>query len=95
MSATTQTGGVVPPLLKEAWPRNTSKHAARAAGVAFETARDWVRGRSRPLAETLLEMAARDDAMADALRRRLDDMRADRACATAPMDRAPPVTVTR
>ncbi len=79
MSATTQAGGAVPPLLREAWPRHAAKMAARAAGCAFETARDWVRGRSIPSAETLLRMAENDEAMAAALRRRLDAALRDRS----------------
>ena len=93
MSATTHKGGSIPPLLRDAWPRHTAKRAACAAGVCVETARDWVRGKSRPLAETLLRMAAKDEAMAAALRRRLDDTRAPAARPHAPRDGAAPDAV--
>lgn len=83
MSASAARGGAIPPLLREAWPRHGAKLAARAAGVAYETARDWMRGRSIPNAETLLLMAERDEALAAALARRLDTARRDRAAADA------------
>lgn len=83
MSASAEKGGAVPPLLREAWPRHGAKLAARAAGCAYETARDWMRGRSIPNAETLLRMAHRDEALAAALARRLDAARRDRAAADA------------
>ena len=95
MNATSGKGGPIPSLLRDAWPRHTSKLAARAAGVAFETSRDWVRGHSRPLAETLLRMAANDDAMAEALRRRLDDLRADHKGGAASVARPAAVPVSR
>lgn len=83
MSATTEAGASIPPLLREAWPRHGAKLAARAAGCAYETARDWMRGRSIPSAATLLLMAERDEALAAALARRLDAARGDRAAADA------------
>lgn len=94
MNATAPDGHDVPHLLRDAWPRHTVKCAARAADVPVETSRNWLRGRARPLAETLLRMAARDEAMAAALRRRLDDMRADRARAAGPMAGATADAVT-
>lgn len=83
MNATLPKGHDVPALLRDAWRNHTAKRAAQAADVSHETARNWLRGRGRPLAETLLRMAARDEAMAAALARRLDDLRADRACEAA------------
>ena len=77
--ATAQRGANIPPLLRDAWPRHGAKLAARAAGVAYETARDWMRGRSIPSAATLLLMAERDEALAAALARRLAAARRDRA----------------
>ncbi len=86
MSATNASaakGHDVPNLLRRAWPRDTAKLAACAADVPHETARHWLRGRARPLAETLLRMAERDEAMAAALAARLDDTRRDHAAARA------------
>lgn len=83
MSATASKGHDVPALLREAWPRHTAKRAAIAANVPHETARNWLRDRARPLAETLLTMADRDENMAAALARRLDAARGNRAAATS------------
>jgi hypothetical protein len=73
--------GRVAPLLRDAWRRHTAKRAAIAAGVSYETARNWVKGRASASAETLLRMAERDEAMAAALMRRLDAHSATRAAA--------------
>jgi len=87
MSATTQTPRIrvadTASILRAAYPAHGAKLAARAAGVAYETARDWMRGRSIPSAATLLLMADRDEALAAALARRLAAARGDRA-ATGP-----------
>ena len=72
MIATTHPGRVVPHLLRRAWPRHAAKRAASAANVPLETARNWVRGRAAMTAETLIRMAARDEALASALMRGLD-----------------------
>ena len=82
-SASAAKGHDVPNLLRAAWGRDTAKRAALAANVPHETARNWLRGRARPLAETLLRMAERDEAMAAALSTRLDALRADRAASRA------------
>ena len=59
-------------LLAEAYPQNTAKLAARAAGVSHRTAEAWTTGRRSPAADILLRMATRCDAMAAALERYLD-----------------------
>lgn len=82
-SASAQSGRDVPDLFRAAWRNHTAKRAARAADVPVETARNWLRGRARPLAETLLRMAERDEALADALARRLDDTRRHRTASAA------------
>lgn len=96
--ATAEAGHDVPSLMREAWPRHTAKRGAIAADVPHETARNWLRRRARPLADALLRMADNDEAMAAALRRRLDAARADRDArstdARGPMDRRPPAAVT-
>lgn len=76
MSATAQKGHFLPPLLREAYPRHTVKMVERQADVPHETARNWVRGKAVPSAETLLRWAARCEAMAAALRRTIDAERA-------------------
>jgi hypothetical protein len=76
--ATAQTGHDVPPLLRDAYPRHAAKMAANAAGVPIETARNWIRGRAVPSADTLLRMADTCDRMAAALERLLDARRAAR-----------------
>jgi hypothetical protein len=58
-------------LLREVWPRHTAKRAAAAAEAPADTARAWVIGRTCPSAATLLAMAARSEALAAALQRRL------------------------
>jgi hypothetical protein len=73
MSATTAKGQILPALLRAAYPRHTAKLAARAACVPLETARNWVRGRAAPPADTLLRWAARCDALANALETYLED----------------------
>ena len=78
-SASGFNGHDVPNLLRSAWATHTAKRAARAADVPVETARNWLRGRARPLAETLLRMAERDEQLAEALARRLADARRYRA----------------
>lgn len=71
---TVLSGRDVPGILRAAWPTHTAKRAARAADVPVETSRNWLRGRGRPLAETLLRMAERNDALRAALIRRLEAM---------------------
>lgn len=75
MTATTEKGHFLPPLFREAFPRHTVKMVERGANVPHETARNWVRGKAVPSAETLLGWAARCDALADALQRTLDARR--------------------
>lgn len=65
-------------LLRDAFPRHTAKRAARAAGAPLATAKAWAAGRFVPSADTLLRMADRDDAFADALERLLHERRAAR-----------------
>lgn len=68
MSATAQTTRLhVAGLLRRAWPRNTAKHAAGAAGLSVRTAQAWVAERFTPSAETLLLMAHRNDQLRAAL----------------------------
>lgn len=93
MIATSKAGHFLPPLIRDAYPRDTSKRAAIAADVPHETARNWVRGKACPSADTLLLWAARCDAMAAALERLLDDRRAARLAgpsAAAPVAPVPP-----
>lgn len=66
-------------LIAEAYPRDTAKLAARAAGVSHRTAEAWTTGRRSPAADVLLRMAARCDRMAAALQRNLDARRAAKA----------------
>jgi hypothetical protein len=75
VSATTEKAWIHA-LLHDAYPRHTAKHAARAAEAPLGTAKGWVAGRFAPSAETLLRMAARCDAMADALERMVHARRA-------------------
>jgi hypothetical protein len=75
VSATTEKAWIHA-LLHDAYPRHTAKQAARAAEAPLGTARGWVAGRFAPSAETLLRMAARCDAMADALERMIHARRA-------------------
>ena len=63
-------------MLAEAYPRDTAKLAARAAGVSHRTAEAWTTGRRSPAADVLLRMAERCDRMAAALQRNLDARRA-------------------
>lgn len=65
--ATAEMGQLLPPLFREAYPQHTAKHVQRAAGCGFETARNWVKGRSAPSADVLLRMAVRCERMAAAL----------------------------
>lgn len=65
-------------LLRDAYPRHTAKLAARAAEAPLATAKAWAAGRFVPSADTLLRMAERDDAIADALERLLHERRAAR-----------------
>lgn len=78
MSAIAQTGCLLTPIFREAWPKNTAKRAAIAADVPHETARNWVRGYATPSASVLLRMADHCDAFASALERRLASRRAAR-----------------
>jgi hypothetical protein len=78
MSATIGKGQDVPTLIREAWGKHAAKHAARAALVPYETARNWLRARAVPSAATLLAMAERDERMAAALEARLHALRAAR-----------------
>ena len=77
-------------LLRDAYPRHTAKLAARAAGAPLAAAKAWAAGRFVPSADTLLRMADRDDAIADALERLLHERRAargqDRMVAAASSD---------
>jgi hypothetical protein len=93
--ASGEIGQDVPTLLRAAWPAHAAKRAARAADVPLETARNWLRGRGRPLAETLLKMAARDADMAGALAARLDALRANRAAQNTRQDAPGHRTVDR
>lgn len=71
MRASAPMGHLLPPLIREAYPRHAAKRAARATGAPLETARNWVRGRAAPSAETLLRWADACDAFAAALEGRL------------------------
>jgi transcriptional regulator with XRE-family HTH domain len=63
-------------VLADAYPRDTAKLAARAAGVSHRTAEAWTTGRRSPAADVLLRMADRCERMAAALQRNLDARRA-------------------
>ena len=78
MSASAAKGHLLPPLLREAWPRHTAKRVALAADVPLETARNWVRGRAAPSAELFLRLADTSGGFADAIERLLDARRAAR-----------------
>ena len=82
MTATVQMGQVSTALLREAWPRHAAKRLARALGIPFDTARNYVAGRSRLTAEALLEAAARDAALLAALETRLHALRTAHLAAT-------------
>lgn len=90
MSASAAAGRLLTPIFREAWPRHAAKLAARAAEVPHETARSWIQGRAVPSADRLLRMAARDEALAAALERRLHALREDRATALEGCDAAAP-----
>lgn len=78
MSASVEEGHVVPTIIRGAYPAHAAKLTARAARVPVETARNWIRGRATPSAETLLRAAAECDRLAAALERLLHDRRAAR-----------------
>lgn len=62
MNATSATTGFsLGALLRAAWPADTAKHAARAAGKSYRTAEDWIADRFCPSSRTLLAMAEADD----------------------------------
>lgn len=84
MSSATKTMGGLATLLRDAFPRHATKRAAMAADVPVETARSWVKGKFVPSADTLLRMAERDDAMADALERLLHARRLARSANRSP-----------
>jgi transcriptional regulator with XRE-family HTH domain len=75
MSATTQDTRIrvacAATLLRDAYPANGAKLAARAAGVSHRTAEAWVSGRRDPSASALLRMAETCDRMAAAIERLL------------------------
>jgi hypothetical protein len=50
-------------LLRQVWPRDTSKHAARASGQSHRSAEAWITARCTPSADTLLRMAAHNDTL--------------------------------
>lgn len=58
-------------LLRAAWPRDTAKHAAIAAGQSHRTAQGWLAERFTPSAATLLRMAERNDTLRAELVRHL------------------------
>lgn len=62
-------------LFREAYPRHTAKHVARAADAPVATAKAWVAGRFTPSATTLLKMAAACGRLADALERHINASR--------------------
>ena len=59
-------------LFRGTWPRNTAKHAARAADGPVATAKSWVQRRFTPSADTLLKMAAENQELRAELIRRLE-----------------------
>lgn len=73
--ASALSGHVVPAVIRAAYPAHAAKLTARAAHVPVETARNWLRGRATPSAETLLRAAAECDRLASALERLLADRR--------------------
>lgn len=75
MTATAQTGRDSTALFREAWPRHAAKRLARALSIPFDTARNYVDGRSRVPADLLLQAAARDAALLAALETRLHALR--------------------
>jgi hypothetical protein len=58
-------------LFRTAWPRDTAKHAANAAGLSVRTAQGWMSERFTPSAATLLRMADRNDKLRAELIKRL------------------------
>ncbi len=58
-------------LLRAAWPANTAKHAATAAGQSYRTAEGWISERCTPSATALLRMAERNDRLRKELLTRL------------------------
>lgn len=65
-------------LMKAAWPANTAKHAATAAGQSYRTAEGWISERCTPSASTLLRMAERNDRLRAELLTRLAYMEMER-----------------
>ncbi|MBU8540838.1 hypothetical protein [Falsiroseomonas tokyonensis] len=100
MSATTTDTSILRSLFRDAYPKNTAKHVARAANAPVATAQSWVSGRFTPSALTLLKMAAACERMAFTLERYLDatrdpamaDSRAEGLRAEAQSNGAPPAT---
>lgn len=89
MTASAEMGQILPPLIREAYPRHAVKRAANAAGVPLETARNWTRGRASPTADALLRWALACEDMAAALQRRLDAARAAQAADRRPAGAGP------
>lgn len=75
MSATTPDASILRSLFRDAYPKHTAKHVARASGAPVATAQSWVSGRFTPSALTLLVIAAKCERFAFVLERYLDASR--------------------
>lgn len=58
-------------LLRAAFPAHTAKRAAAAGGLSHRTVQDWLQRRCCPSADTLLRLAAENEALRAELLRRL------------------------
>lgn len=58
-------------LLRAAFPAHTAKRAAAAGGMSHRTVQDWLQRRCCPSADTLLRLAAENEALRAELLRRL------------------------
>lgn len=61
----------IAPILRNAWPDHTAKHAARALGVSVRTVHGWLAERCCPSVSALLAMSDRNDKLRAELIRRL------------------------
>lgn len=50
-------------LLRRVWPRDTAKLAASEAGLSVRTAQAWMSDRCSPSWDTVLRLAAKNDAL--------------------------------
>jgi len=78
MNATTDQVAIAT-LLRARWPRHAAKRVAQAAGAPIASAKDWLSGRRRMAAATLLRIAASDEVFAQKLMEELNARRAARA----------------